>query len=245
MARPTRTAPATKPVIAAAAAAPAPEPTPVPQPDPVVEPEPTPQPEPSVEPEPVAEATQEETQEELVLTWELFEACVNTEPKFAGPSAKESGTQFCARMMQQLSGIPDDAFEALSDDAKNWYNAFGEALNQSQPTPEPDGLADFMAQYQAPKAAKVDAPRAPAAPKEPKAPKAPPPPKEPKAPGVVATVRRLIVENSEADSATIREKANALLGEIKDTTFSAIMTDTMATINLAKQLGFWKELRGN
>jgi len=166
---------------------------------------------------------------------ELLAACIASEPKFAGPGPKESGTQFCARIMQQISAIPDDAFEVLSDGAKDWYNAFGEALNEGKATEEPEGLDVLMAAAAAPKAPK---PAAAAAPKGPKPPAEPP---KPKAPGVVATVRRLIVENSTSTLDDIRKMAEGLLGEIKDTTFSAIMTDTMATIKLAKELGRWKD----
>ncbi len=178
---------------------------------------------PAPAPEPEPEAAEEDA---TTLFQELFNAACTVDSKFAPQHPKEDAQKFLARITTAIGEMADAAFDELSGDAQEWYNAAAEALNSKGAVTPPEG-------YEPPPPAKA-AKAAPASKKGPPAPA--------RKPGSVTTAyRKAVLSNPTADLATIRADLEKLGVEIRASTLSTIRSDVLATVAVAKEVGRWKD----
>ena len=73
----------------------------------------------------------------------LLEGVRDANPKFALRHSKEPEQTFLKRMLNDLADLSDDQFDALPQEAQDWFNhAVNEELNKHKEVTPPDGFAD-------------------------------------------------------------------------------------------------------
>ena len=73
----------------------------------------------------------------------LLEAVRDNNAKFALRHTKEPEQQFLKRMLNDLADLSDEQFDAMPQDAQDWFNhAVNEELNKHKEVTPPDGFAD-------------------------------------------------------------------------------------------------------
>lgn len=152
---------------------------------------------------------------------ELYNCACIQDSKLAGQNAKETDQKFLMRVMGAISDVAEEHFNAMSEDAQGWYNENAAHAAEKHDLTLPDGFVS-----------KFGSKAAPAAPK--------PKPKEPRAEGIVSKARRIVIENHDKGTDVIKAAIVAALPDIKPATVSVVMSDTMGTINLIKELKHWK-----
>lgn len=70
---------------------------------------------------------------------ELLAACVAFKPDFAEKGKKETDNAFLARLMRTVADLPEETYDALSEDAVAWYDAVVTANNTKATLPIPAG----------------------------------------------------------------------------------------------------------
>jgi hypothetical protein len=191
--------------------------------------------------EPVQEAAAATADENTVTVYdELLDVCQGLVEGFKSQGKNETDQQFFARMISVMSEIPEpaegevDQFEELPQGVRDWYNAAGEAINGGKLAPAPDGFVTVSQKAKTNGAAAADKPA--------KVAKEPAPPKEPRVTGqgVIGIGRKTIIENMGKTSDEIKAMVKAKFPDMKDSTFSAVWTDTMSTVKLVQELGHWR-----
>lgn len=82
----------------------------------------------------------------------LFNAVTENKPDFAKPHTKEPEQQFLKRMLDHIADLSDAQFEALPEDAQNWFNfAVSEELNKRKEVTPPEGFAEAKMADEGPK----------------------------------------------------------------------------------------------
>jgi hypothetical protein len=73
----------------------------------------------------------------------LLQAVRDNNPKFALRHTKEPEQQFLKRMLNDLADLTDEQFDAMPQEAQDWFNhAVNEELNKHKEVTPPDGFAD-------------------------------------------------------------------------------------------------------
>jgi len=71
----------------------------------------------------------------------LLNAVRGSNPAFALQHAKESEQTYLKRILNEIADIPDDAFEAMPENAQLWFNfAVNKELNVQKPITPPEGM---------------------------------------------------------------------------------------------------------
>ena len=203
----------------------------------------------STEPAPPADETTDETvQREAPLMQAADEPtdfdnlvdCARVVDKTFGSEMPKEGTNnFMLRLLTAISNTTTEQFDSLSLSAQTWYENGCQEGNDKKDITPPTGYVKPEVAAKATVTKKAAGEKKAAVVKKEKAAKAPKAPKEPKAPCVVATVRRLIIQNSTKNQDDIRAILAAQNITCKPTTFLATWTDTQQSIRIVKEEGHW------
>src|SRR5262249_41014681 len=153
---------------------------------------------------------------------------------FKVQGAKEGDNEFLTRLLERISSLPTETYDALPlDTVQNWYESAAAAFNKNEALPAPMGFVSKFKDPNAPKAAKTAS--------EPKEPKEPPAPKDPNAPvyrkargkADITTgkvIKRALIQDQTISVARIQQLlADAGFKDVKTSTIGTYVTDTMET----------------
>jgi hypothetical protein len=179
-----------------------------------------------------------EQAEVMTVYEEILEALKNED--FLPWEEGEDAQSYLLRLIGAVSELPNEKWEALSQEAQDWFNTAGEAVNNEEPAPPPPGFG-FTKPEQKKGRKKSRSSRKESSENGEKPEKR----KEPRktTPGLptIRTIRKMIIENPTLSLNDLDEMTKSLGKEYSRKTLDLVRKSTLTMIAVAKETGHWKE----